>query len=496
VFLTYLGRELRRRLRQTLVVAVGLAVGIGLVITVNAASAGVADAQSQVLSALYGVGTDITVTQQAEPGAGGGPGRFDFGDTTSETVTQDRLMVGAGTTTMDATVIDTITSQPHVARAVGSLQLTDVTLSGTFSPPPQGQQPGPGGQNGQGGQGWSRPQIDLNSFTIVGVDVTTLDVGPLSSASLVDGRAFTTDDTADGAAPVALLSTEYANTKNLAIGDTLTIAGTSVSVVGTVSSTSGEATDVFLPLNLAQTLAGHEGKVTTIYVQANGADNVATAQGEIQAALPDLTVKTASDLASQISGSLSSASGLANNLGRWLSIIVLVAAFAVAALFTISGVSRRVREFGTLKALGWRSPRIIGQVVGESVVQGLLGGVLGIGLGLLGAFLVARFAPDLTATLTSGFGSDGRFGGAGAMPAGGPFGGGGEMGALPGGGPGGPGGAFRAASEITVQLTAPVTFASIALAVGLAAAGGLIAGGFGGWRASRLRPADALRRID
>ena len=27
-------------------------------------------------------------------------------------------------------------------------------------------------------------------------------------------------------------------------------------------------------------------------------------------------------------------------------------------------------------------------------------------------------------------------------------------------------------------------------------AGGLIAGGFGGWRASRLRPADALRRVE
>ena len=32
--------------------------------------------------------------------------------------------------------------------------------------------------------------------------------------------------------------------------------------------------------------------------------------------------------------------------------------------------------------------------------------------------------------------------------------------------------------------------------VALAVAGGLIAGAFGGWRASRLRPADALRRVE
>jgi ABC-type antimicrobial peptide transport system permease subunit len=177
---------------------------------------------------------------------------------------------------------------------------------------------------------------------------------------------------------------------------------------------------------------------------------------------------------------------------------VLIAAFAVAALFTIAGVSRRVREFGTLKALGWRSPRIVGQVVGESVVQGLIGGVLGIALGFVGALLVAKLAPDLTATVASGFGNTGRFtgaGGTGAFPGGGNFAGG-EAGTGGGGFAGGASNAFRAASQLTVHMSAPVTFASIALAVGLAVAGGLIAGGLGGWRASRLRPADALRRID
>jgi ABC-type antimicrobial peptide transport system permease subunit len=41
-----------------------------------------------------------------------------------------------------------------------------------------------------------------------------------------------------------------------------------------------------------------------------------------------------------------------------------------------------------------------------------------------------------------------------------------------------------------------VTLSAIAVAVALAVAGGLVAGGFGGWRASRLRPADALRRVE
>ncbi|NEB59026.1 ABC transporter permease, partial [Streptomyces diastaticus] len=66
---------------------------------------------------------------------------------------------------------------------------------------------------------------------------------------------------------------------------------------------------------------------------------------------------------------------------------------------------------------------------------------------------------------------------------------------LGGGGMGGPG-RQAAAKTLDIALTAPVSLTTIALAVGLAVAGGLVAGGFGGWRASRLRPADALRRVE
>src|ERR1700684_4521390 len=71
MFFTYLWRELRRRPRQAIFIAIGLALGIGLVITVTAASAGVKNAQSSVLHSLYGVGTDITVTKTPTAGSGG-----------------------------------------------------------------------------------------------------------------------------------------------------------------------------------------------------------------------------------------------------------------------------------------------------------------------------------------------------------------------------------------------------------------------------------------
>jgi ABC-type antimicrobial peptide transport system permease subunit len=49
---------------------------------------------------------------------------------------------------------------------------------------------------------------------------------------------------------------------------------------------------------------------------------------------------------------------------------------------------------------------------------------------------------------------------------------------------------------VIVHLAAPVTLGVIALAVVLAIAGGLVAGSFGGWRAARLRPAQALARLE
>ena len=50
---------------QAIFIALGLALGIGRVIAVTAASSGVKNAQGQVLHALYGVGTDVTVNQDA-----------------------------------------------------------------------------------------------------------------------------------------------------------------------------------------------------------------------------------------------------------------------------------------------------------------------------------------------------------------------------------------------------------------------------------------------
>ncbi|MEU5510215.1 ABC transporter permease [Streptomyces fungicidicus] len=486
MFFTYLRRELRRRRKAALVVASGLALGIALVVVVNSVSSGMSKAQEKVLQSLYGLGTDMTVTKAAEAQPAGERPRFEFDaqdDDSGEEQSSDRVMV-QGLQTLASSTVGKVGEQDGVADAVGGLSLQVMKVSGEFTRG-QFQQGGQGGGPGAGGQSAPEGRVegggasfDVNSYSVYGTDVTEPALGPLTSSEITDGRAFKATETD---AKVAVADSAYAKEKELETGDTVTVKGTKYKVIGIATASSGDAAaNLYLPLKQAQTLADAKDKVTTIYVKAADSQRIDSVKSGIQKNISGTTVTTSADLADTVSGSLSTASSLAAGVGKWLSVVVLVAAFLVAGLLTSSAVSRRVREFGTLKALGWKSGRVTRQVLGESMVHGLVGGVLGIALGLAGAYAVTAVSPTLQAQLGGGGGG----------------GGGGGMGGGPGGGGTGGPGRQAAARTLDVALTAPVSVTTLALAVGLAVAGGLVAGAFGGWRASRLRPADALRRVE
>jgi putative ABC transport system permease protein len=488
MFFTYLFRELRRRSRQAIVVMVGLALAIGLVITVTAASSGVRNAQSSVLHSLYGVGTDLTVTQNAADGSNA-PRMFKLNGTggagKSATTNSDNVLSAPGQGTIASSALSRIAHLAGVQSVSASLSALDIKFSGTVT-----ESQGSGGVSGLTpgvGPGITAPtagaNVGVQPTSLLGVDPTRSGMGPLSTVTITSGRNLTA---ADANKTSAVLDSGYASQQGLKVGSTFTVAGTTFTVVGIATTPSGSGgANIYLPLAKLQVLASDANDVTTIYVKAASAADISQVQNEIQKAVPGATVTSSASLAGSVTGSLASAASLADNLGKWLAIAVLVAAFAVAVLFTMSAVGRRVREFGTLKALGWASPRVVRQVAGEAIVVGLAGGALGIGLGYAGSAMVAHFAPTLTATT-------------GDVPQGG----GGQPESLSGpvsgaqGPPtGGSGGVPGLTQSITVHLTAPVEIRTLVLAVLLAALGGLLAAAFGGWRAASLRPAAALRRI-
>lgn len=487
MFFTYLRRELAGRRRQTAIVAAGMALAIALVMIVNSVSTGVRDAQAAVLASVYGVGTDLTVSQApTAPGEGeAGPGvRFEFGqedgatadDGTTTELSNSLLTAGPGSSTFDASTLDTVQSTDGVAAASATLSLVNVAFDGELPSPPNDAGTADGDlalpAPGEGG-GFAGGAFDVSSTTVTGVDPAADAVGPLSAVELVDGRGLAGGDAGQH---VVVLDEDHATSEGLAVGDTLDLGGTAFEVVGTVASTSADATtasDAYIPLDVAQELSGFDGRVSDIAVQAESASVIATVKADLERALPDQEVSTQEDLAASVSGSLGSASQLVSNLGLWLSVAVLAAAFLTAILFTVQGVTRRTGEFGTLKAIGWSNRRITGQVAGESLVQGLIGGAAGLALGFVGIGIVNAIAPTLATTSTAD---------AAAGPMGGGF-----------AGAGGPSDALQASTEVV--LTAPVTATVVVLAVGLAVLGGLLAGAFGGWRATLLRPAEALRSV-
>jgi len=473
-YFTYLARELRRRMRQAIFIALGLAVGVGLVLTVTAASAGVKNAQAGVLKGLYGVGTDVTVTGAAPKppsiaggnNAGGNRTTIEMGPNGAQMCvngkchslkngyTIDNLISGSYTP-ISATDVAKVAGLRGVSAAVGGLSLTDnqVTISQNPSPP--------------------------TSFTVFGTDLSDLKLGPLSNATLSSGRSFTAPD-ADK--DVALVDESYATANGLKVGKTMKVGGVTFTIVGLVNQAEGSSPpNVYIPLARAQAIATNgpgggqlKNDVNTIYVTAASAADISTVQSEISKLLPTATVTTPSSLANEVTGSLSSAEKLANDLGKWLSILVLIAAVAVAVLLTMSAVARRVREFGTLKAIGWRGRRIVAQVMGESLAVGILGAGLGVGLGYAGAAVINAIAPKLSATLpaqSGGLQAEQTAGGITKSIGG------------------------AAAQTVSVPLTTTIDAAAILLTVLLAVAGGLLAGAFGSWRTGRLRPADALAKV-
>ena len=404
-FVTYVRRELRRRMRQAIFVALGLALGVGLVVTVAAASAGVARAQSRVLSTLYGEATTVTVTG----GHWQQPSRLPKGTNTIAPGPDGEICIpgvkcisGAGKT---LSTIDILTEGISVAKVAAAARLPGVAAAagGIFLNQSSVSWPKNGASTARGGgllPGGGR----TGGYPLEGVDTGHPTLGPLGGASLISGRSFTA---ADAGAHVAVVDAGYAASHGLRIGSHLTIGlttwpdlsikGIRFTVIGIVRQAAGSnPPSVYIPLKAAQELpwiktgpASLQGKVTSIYLAAASAADVPAVTREVTRLLPGTKVTSASGLASEVAGSVTSAAKLANDLGRWLAVLVLIAAFAVASLLTMAAVSRRAAEFGTLKALGWRTSRIIAQVLGESLATGVAGAAAGIGLAYTGAAIIA-----------------------------------------------------------------------------------------------------------
>jgi len=482
-YLRYLVAELRRRPARTVLTTLGLAVGVGLVVIVGALSRGLDDAQDEVLEPLTGVGTDLSVTRplaaSGDGGSAAGPqGAFgqlsarerrqledenkrnglDF-DLTKLGKPGDRFAtdrVVATDLSFPASQVAKVRRLDAAADAAGSVALNAVRIEGTV---PEASMPGGAALHGG--------EFTVTSVTVSGVDVRKPGLGKVTPAQITQGRYFAKSRAK--ARDEAIVDLGYARQNDIKVGDSTRIAGRRVDVVGLSSAAlGGEASNAYLELGRLQELSDREGRVNGIQVRADSADAVGRLEDEIARQLPGADVVTAADLADRVGGSLADADDISSKLGTALAIVALLAAFLIATLLTLSSVQKRIRELGTLKALGWRQRIVVRQVTGESLVQGALGGLLGAAIGIAGAAIIDAIGPTLQASVEQQ--SSGGFN---------PFG----QGAV-------------SAGSTDVVLGAPIDVGLLLLAIGLAIVAGLLAGAAGALRAARLRPAVALRSAE
>ena len=305
-----------------------------------------------------------------------------------------------------------------------------------------------------------------SSYLVAGVDPTNETTGLITRSQLVSGTWFTANPVDE-----VLVYTNYATTKHLKVGGTLTINSKSYKIVGLVSPTlTGNVADVYFPLSTMQGLASAPKYVNEVLVSVKNASDVAAVTKAIKAELPGATVLTSKSLADSVSGSLNNAHKLANDLGGVLAIVVLLAAFLIAGLLTLSSVAKRVREIGSLRAIGWSRGEVVRQVMAETIGIGIIGGLIGVAIGAGVCAVIAAVGPGLSVTST------GLAVGASTLS---------NM----------VGQSTTGTVTSIVHLTAPIHFTTILIAFAGALVGGLIAGVIGGWRAARLAPASALRDL-
>jgi putative ABC transport system permease protein len=315
-----------------------------------------------------------------------------------------------------------------------------------------------------------KTNIKTSTYTIGGVDTKRTDMGLITAAQITKGRFLSQKNGRE-----ALIANSYASSHKLEVGSTLSIKKTKFRIVGLVQAPlGGQTADVYVPLKQLQTLAGQKNKINVVLIRASKSSAVGSVQKEIERAFPSAQVASAKQVADQISGSLVDASNLAKSLGLALSIIVIAMAIMLAALMTLSSVAKRVREIGTLRALGWTRRLVIRQIAGESLVQGVLGGVIGVGIGIAAAAVINSFNLSLSASSkVASTTTNGAF--RGVVDS-----------------------AQTATQTATSQvaLHAPLAGSIILIGFALAVLGGLLAGAAGALRAAQLRPADALRQVE
>jgi len=275
----------------------------------------------------------------------------------------------------------------------------------------------------------------------------------------------------DGESDAVLIGLKVSRRFNVGVGDTLNINGTDFRVVGVSRSSGLEEMMVYMDLREAQKILNAEGKVQQIMVVAKDLPSVDKVANELKARYPDLAVSTyreqqhtAESMQRQYEEMLEK---LAARLGQiqvtanQVTLISLVATASMIFFTMLYTVRERTKEIGIMKALGFTNWNVMLQFMLEGIIISLIGGIVGAAIGSVGAPMLATL---VLPQLRSNIGIWSSHGGHSSAPW---------------------------ASETPVVASPDVQL--ILLGLGVAVLLGALGSLYPAWRASRMKPLEALR---
>jgi len=241
-------------------------------------------------------------------------------------------------------------------------------------------------------------------------------------------------------------------------------------VRGIIESTGNPTVDnaVVIGLQPGDTLLQRAGKYDSLFVAAVSADFVDLVEEEIRAIYGNdigiTTVQAILETIEEFTGGI-------NSFLSSIAIISLVVG-AVGIITTLyTSVVERIREIGTLKAIGAKNITILGLFLIEAVLIGIIGATLGLGAGIGMGYMLVSSSP--------GGGTSDE----------------GESGATS---PGSSGGDTQTSTQERQQAESftPVFLVEDMMRVWIISVGlSMVAGFYPAWKASRYLPVDALRSI-
>ena len=191
-----------------------------------------------------------------------------------------------------------------------------------------------------------------------------------------------------------LLGKAAAEDLDLTVGDSFRLYESKYRIVG-IYETGAPFEDgaAVVLLADAQIISGKPRQVNAFLLKVRDETDVTALRQRIEQRFPELTATTSSDFAED--------QDMLQYIGVFTWVVSLIALLigGVGVMNTmLMSVQERTREFGVLRAVGWRPRRVVRMVLGEAFFLSVLGGFVGVGMGI-GAVRAVESVPVVSSML-------------------------------------------------------------------------------------------------